>query len=458
MDNEALSIFHLNELVKNTLKNTLAPSYWVVGEISEININPSGHCYLELIEKSSKSDTLVAKARATIWASTFRMIKPYFETATGQALTAGIKIMVKITVEFHELYGYSLNIRDIEPGYTVGELALQKQKIIRQLEEEGVIHMNRELTFPELPQNIAVISSKTAAGYEDFMDQLLKNPYGYKFYPKLFPALMQGSETESSIIKALERIYAYEDFFDVVVIIRGGGAKSDLNSFNSYWLAYNIAQFPLPVIAGIGHEQDESIVDLVAHSSLKTPTAVAEFLISRLEEFENYVAHIHEKIYEYTSEYLQVKKEELVHFGTSIQPKLQRLIFRSQHKLGLLKTDIQHASDTFLFRKLRNMDKNETKIKSGTARYVLTKKFYITRFDEKLIEKSKIFIESKKNKFELLIDKNTFLDPLYILKRGYSVTRKEGKLIKRAVDVKENDIIETILFEGKIKSRIEKQN
>ncbi|MGM0505145.1 MAG: exodeoxyribonuclease VII large subunit, partial [Bacteroidota bacterium] len=268
-----ISLLELNQSIREKIKFNFPESIWVVAEISELKINRNGHCYLELIEKEAISENIIAKSRATIWAFTFRMLKPYFESVTGHELISGLKILVQVTVEFHELYGFSLNITDIDPNYTLGDLAQKKAETLRKLEEDGIINMNRELEFPIVPQKIAVISSETAAGYQDFMHQLTHNKYGYTYYIKLFPAIMQGLKAEESIIDTLERIFQHDHFFDIVVIIRGGGSQADLNCFNNYLLAANVAQFPIPVLTGIGHDKDESIVDLVACQKLKTPTA-----------------------------------------------------------------------------------------------------------------------------------------------------------------------------------------
>jgi exodeoxyribonuclease VII large subunit len=287
--NEAIKLSELNGLVRKVVTDAFPEKIWVIGEISEMKINRNGHCYLNLIEKDEATDTVVAQARATIWSYTFRMLRPYFETTTGQILIEGLKVLVNVSVEFHELYGYSLNIQDIDPTYTLGDMARRRREIIARLTDEGVLDMNKEVEFPLAPQKIAVISSETAAGYRDFTDHLLNNPAGYIFYPKLFPAVMQGSQTEISVIEALDHIYEYEDLFDVVVIIRGGGSQIDLSCFDNYNLAYHITQFPLPVITGIGHEKDNTIVDLVAHTRLKTPTAVAEFLIGEVAGFDQQI-------------------------------------------------------------------------------------------------------------------------------------------------------------------------
>ena len=326
MDNKALTLYQLLGQVKEALRNTLPFSWWVMAEISELKVNLSGHCYLELIEKEDAAESIRAKVRAIIWSSVFRMLQPYFETTTHTRLTAGIKVMVKVTAEFHELYGFSLIITDIEPSYTVGEMARQKQEVINRLKTEGVFDMNKALIIPALPGKIAVISSKTAAGFGDFMDQLTGNPSGYKFYMKLFPAVMQGDEAEQSIIHAFDRIYAHEDFFDVVVIIRGGGAQSDLNCFNSYWLAAHICQFPLPVLTGIGHEQDETIADLVAHTRLKTPTAVAEFIISLYQQADENIKELSMALFDVVSEKVSVEKERLNEFLFTLKPAVKEIL------------------------------------------------------------------------------------------------------------------------------------
>jgi exodeoxyribonuclease VII large subunit len=273
-----ISLFDLNNQVKRTLKERFAEPVWVTAEIASIQENRSGHCYLELIDKPEGEDNPVAVAKGTIWAFTYRMLKPYFETTTGRSLERGMKVLVQVEVIFHELYGFSLNIKDINPTFTIGDLERKKREIIEQLEREGIIDMNQRLELSLLPKNIAVISSPTAAGLGDFINQLERNSYGYKFHIKLFPAVMQGEKTTESVIAALDRIYEYEYLFDVVVIIRGGGAQSDLGCFDSYDMAANVAQFPIPVIAGIGHERDETIVDRVAFMRVKTPTAAAAVL------------------------------------------------------------------------------------------------------------------------------------------------------------------------------------
>lgn len=281
-ENEPLSLYSLNSLVRSTIAQGLPSAYWVVGELSEVRETQAGHCYVELVERDENTQEMRAKARGTIWARIYSLLKAYFLEQTGERFAVGLKVMLKVTVVFHELYGFSLDICDIEPAYTLGDIARRKQAILNRLKAEGVINLNKELPFPELPQRIAVVSSSFAAGYGDFCDQLLNNPYGFVFYPCLFAAPMQGNKVEQGIISALDRIAENIDSWDVVVIIRGGGATSDLSCFDTYDLANNCAQFPLPIITGIGHQRDDTVVDAVAHTRAKTPTAAAEMLVHAL--------------------------------------------------------------------------------------------------------------------------------------------------------------------------------
>ena len=274
-----LTLYSLNNLVREAVSNALPSRYWVTGELSEVREAVNGHCYIELVQRDEISGEIVAKARGTIWSRIYSLLCPYFLEQTGHSFAQGLKVLLQVGVSFHELYGYTLDVCDIEPAYTIGDMARKRQLVIRQLTEEGVIGLNKELPFPLLPQRVAVISSSAAAGYGDFCDQLHNNTYGFVFYTKLFPAPMQGSGVEQGIISALDCIARDIDFWDVVVIIRGGGATSELSCFDTYELANNCAQFPLPVITGIGHRRDESVLDVVAHTSVKTPTAAAELLV-----------------------------------------------------------------------------------------------------------------------------------------------------------------------------------
>ena len=284
MENKPLSLLELNSLVRRSITSCLPDEYWVQAELSDVRVNYSGHCYLEFVQKDATGNALLAKARGIIWANVFTRLRSYFERETGQAFVSGLKVLVKVTVDFHELYGYSLTVVNIDPTYTLGDMVRRRKEILRQLDEEGILTLNKELELPVLTQRIAVISSATAAGYGDFCNQLLHNSFGFVFYPRLFQAIMQGEQVEQSIIQALDCINATRDNWDVVVIIRGGGATSDLSGFDTYDLAANCAQFPLPIITGIGHERDDTVLDMISHTRVKTPTAAAEFLINHVRQ------------------------------------------------------------------------------------------------------------------------------------------------------------------------------
>jgi exodeoxyribonuclease VII large subunit len=431
MENQALSLYQLLGQVKSTLKNSLPFSWWVIAEISELKVNYTGHCYLELIEKETAGETIKAKARATIWSSVFRMLQPYFETTTHTRLAAGIKVLVKVSVEFHELYGFSLNITDIEPSFTVGELARQKQEIINRLIAEGVYEMNKALVMTELPKKIAVISSRTAAGFGDFMDQLTGNVFGYRFDVKLFPSVMQGDEAEQSVIAALDRIFTYENFFDVVVLIRGGGAKSELNCFNSYWMASHICQFPLPVITGIGHEQDETIADLVAHTRLKTPTAVAEFLINHFRQADERISELSLAFSEVVTGKVRAEKDRLSRLLLLLKPAIKEKLSSGAGNLRYLGMQLNGSVKHMLARESEAAFRMNLQLKAG----------------------AKQFLTGKDHTLALLEKTNTYLDPFLILRRGYSVTYFKGKALKDPSQVPPGEILETRMARGVMKSK-----
>lgn len=291
-----LTLYSLNNLVHEAVSVALPARYWVTGELSEVREAANGHCYIELVQRDEATGTLVAKARGTIWSRVYSLLRPYFLEQTGNHFAQGLKVLLQVSVNFHELYGYTLDVCDIEPAYTIGDMARKRQLVIKRLADEGVIGLNKELQFPLLPQRVAVISSYTAAGYGDFCDQLHNNAYGFVFYTKLFPAPMQGNGVEDGIIGALDRIARNSELWDVVVIIRGGGAVSELSCFDTYELANNCAQFPLPIITGIGHRRDESVLDIVAHTSAKTPTAAAELLVHAMLAQAQWIATVQQDV------------------------------------------------------------------------------------------------------------------------------------------------------------------
>ena len=474
---QKLTLSELNKQIGEVLAGAFPVGVWVIGEISELKENRNGHCYLELIEK--QGNEIVARSRATIWSYTFRMLKPYFETTTGQLFSQGIKILVQVSVEFHPSFGLSLNIRDIDPVYTVGDMALQRNEIINRLKAEGVFDMNRELDLPLVPQKIAVISSATAAGYQDFINQLQNNQPGYKFYTKLFPATMQGVETVPTIISALEKIYRYEDFFDAVVIIRGGGATADLSSFDNYDLAYHVTQFPLPVITGIGHEKDDTIIDLVAHTRLKTPTAVAEFLIAGVDRFGNQLREFENGIIQFAREILTEKQNELEEAATSLSYIVKSYISAKNSQLGKTGTrmlysvrhfsmlKVQHSARLknqifpalkVLFTVKRNeVEQKTVYLKHDIQRIFLKRKMVADQLNQRIGQLSEKMLEREKERLHFNENTLRLISPANVLKRGYTITLREGKIVKSVENMNVGEQIETHFSDGKIESRIIKK-
>jgi len=431
----ARTIRKLSELnidIQSVIYEHFPDTIWIVAEISEIKVNSAGHCYLDLIEKDEKSDKIKARARATIWSFAFRMMKPYFESATGYELKQGIKIMINVKVEFHEIYGYSLNITDIDPTYTLGDIERKRQEIILRLQKEGVFDMNKELALSPVPQKIAIISSETAAGYEDFVNQLENNPLGYVFYHCLFPAIMQGEQAETSIIESFEKIFSHSDFFDAVVIIRGGGSKADLATFDNYNIAYYITQFPIPVLTGIGHEQDETIADMVAHTRLKTPTATAEFLINRIFEFEQVLNQSETRIERLTRILINQHQKSI----DSLQ----------QQAISAIKMRIQYQTD--------RLEGFSDKIKLTTTGLIAKAKIEWVHLLRSLHPAVRSMLSFHSMVLDLLSQRNADLDPKKIFERGYSITMLNGQALKDSSLVSKGDIIETRLLKGKLSSEI----
>ncbi|HJA15870.1 MAG TPA: exodeoxyribonuclease VII large subunit [Candidatus Butyricimonas faecavium] len=451
---EAIGLYQLNSLVKRELKNRFPDSFLVIAEIADVKENRSGHCYLELVEKREEDDAVIATARATIWAFTYRMLKPYFETTTGKSLQKGIKVLVRVEVVFHELYGYSLNIKDIDPTFTIGDLERKRKEIIDRLTQEGMIDMNRELEFPMLPKTVAIISSPTAAGYGDFVDQLHHNAYGYAFHTKLFPAIMQGEKTTESIIAALEKIYEYESFFDVVVIIRGGGSQTDLGSFDSYELAANVAQFPIPILAGIGHERDETIVDRVAYRSVKTPTAAAAFLIECFNEVNGVLEEAKETLVRETRRILQEEKTRQMVRITEFK-QFTRLFLEGQaNNLTLASRRVEHASRLLVQDRINGLGQLKMKVEGKIGALLERQRSRLEDMQKAVINKMIELFTANRYFLELAETKMKYVNPKNILEKGFSITRVNGKAVRETDGVKKGDVLETELFRGVIRSEI----
>lgn len=410
----SISLSELTGRIQQIIKLNFDTPLWIRAEISELRENPNGHCYLEFIEKEENSDSLTAKTKGIIWSSAYRMIKPYFENATGESLRAGIKVLVAVTVEFNGQYGFSLVVRDIDPTFTIGETAARRLKIIRQLEADGIADMNKQLELPKLVQRIAIISSATAAGYGDFIDQMQQNTSGLVFYTHLFPAIMQGDQAESSIIAALDKVYNNIQLFDIVVIIRGGGAVTDLACFDSYNLAINCAQFPLPILVGIGHQRDNTILDLVAFRSLKTPTAVAEFLIQRLQLADNELFSTYNTILSNVNQKVNNEKQQLINIRWKLKQALK-------------------AKTTT---RLISLNRQINRLKSAIHKNIA-------------VQNNKLLIQEKTIEVH---------SPSFLLKHGYTITTVNGRKITSVHTLKTGDKIKTYLHDGSFESTIQQKN
>ncbi len=408
----------------------MCDEYWVHAEISELRENR--HCYLEFAQKDALGNGLMAKARGQIWANRWAYLRSHFENTTGQRLRVGMQVLVKVEVTFHELYGYSLNVLDIDPTYTLGDIARRRKEIMDKIRAEGIEDMNKEQPLPRLIQRIAVISAATAAGYGDFSNQLHNNARGLAFVTKLFPATMQGNEVESSIVNALNTIASEQDDWDVVVIIRGGGATTDLAGFDSLILAENVAQFPLPIITGIGHERDDTIIDMVSHTRVKTPTAAAEFLIHHQEEELDYVNNLADRIIKNGLSKIANEKVRLQAI-TSKMPSLYKAYkageeARLDRKLSAIQNNILQSVQRML---------NITEMKEQQIRLYTT-----------------TLINREHNRLDNLDNKIKNADPQRILKLGFTVTRVNGKAVKDVSLLKSGDIIETEFAMGRATSEV----
>ena len=384
---QRLSLYQLNSLVREVLECEMPHQYWVEAELSECR-ESRGHCYMELIERDKQGATPIARASAKCWASRWMMVRPHFERITGQRLTAGMKVLLCVTPQFHEAYGFSWIVSDIDPTYTLGDQARRRQEIIRQLKEEGIFDLQKSLHLPLFCLHVAVISSETAAGYGDFCNQLADSPFAFR--TQLFPAVMQGEGVEQSIIKALENIYKSVECrdesanpFDCVVIIRGGGATSDMSGFDTLALAENVANFPIPIITGIGHDRDECILDMISHTRVKTPTAAAAFLIDHLQHVSDIIEDVQSRLSSIFSIFKTRQEARIDTIGERLPLLLERRLTAEHHRLQLLE------------------------------------------------EKAKA------------------LDPTLLLRRGYSITLKDGKVVKDARLLEAGDVIETRLEKGR---------
>ena len=425
-----MTLFELNSLVSEVLENAMQRQYWVEAELSDVN-ERRGHLFAELIEKDEDSNTPVARASAKCWASTWYSLKRTFERVTGEQLRTGMKVLLKVYVQFHPAYGFSWIITDIDPTFTLGDLAKKRMEIIAQLKAEGIFDMQRQLSLPMFCQHIAVISSATAAGYGDFCNHLHNNPYGFFFKTTLFHAVMQGEQIESSVIDALNRIFDAHEEYDCVVIIRGGGATSDMSGFDTLDLAENVANFPLPIITGIGHDRDECILDMISFHRVKTPTAAADFLLSHLDNTSRTIDNLADRMVRSVARYLETERVRMKGISSKIPILFSMVKANETNRIELLSKRIENA-----LRQKTEQENHRMQMLQHTIEVAV-----------------RLAIEKERHRLALLAQKGLSLDPEIILKRGYSITLSGGKVVTDASKVIKGEILETKLANGTVLSK-----
>jgi exodeoxyribonuclease VII large subunit len=494
-----LSLHQLHQQIREELEAAFPESYWVVAEVAQVTADRrKGHCYLTLVDKGDDARQMLAQARATIWSSRFQMLGRYFEEKTGQPLKAGLKILFQASVRFHELYGLSLDIVNIDPNYTIGDLARQRQETLKRLEAEGLLEANKELELTLVPQRLAVISSATAAGYQDFIHQLQNNGYGYSFHTALFPAAVQGNEAPASVKRAMAQVAKYKESFDAIVLIRGGGSQTDLSCFDDYAIAAAIGHSPLPVLTGIGHERDESISDMVAHTRLKTPTAVANFLIDRFRTAEEYAEGLYDSIRMFSAQQLKVTEDRLerlsLRFSNQTKSQLQatkdklELLSRGlllkpksyleaqKHQVSNLDKDISANTKDLLHERQRYLQELSVCVEGKSQRYLHMKEHELntlvhcieteakdglkkqqlrfTKCSDKLEFSSQKKLQHENHRLNLMEMSMEANNPERLLLRGYTLTLVNGKITKSIKEIKNGDVIETKMQDGTLHSMV----
>ena len=449
-----LTLAALQQIIKATLKSTLKPRYWVVAEINQLSIASAGHCYMELVERDELTKLTVAKSSAALWRSNVPTIFKRFSSATGRELGQGIKVMFQVEVSFHEVYGASLIIYDVDPTYTIGETELQRQLTIKQLESEGLMNLNKEIALPLVTQRVAIISSSTAAGYGDFVNELTGNEQGYSYELSLFAATMQGNGSEESIVAALDMVYAQHDKFDCVIIIRGGGSVSDLSCFDSYLIAKKIAQSPIVVVTGIGHDRDVSIADMASGISLKTPTAVARFLIDNLTSFDTMLFEQKSFVKDLFSEYCSSEKESLTKISHNLQSVVITMVRESELYFTQRYEMLRHGVDSFVTAENRFLEDSKRAILNNSKYQIFEKQKYVISLHDKLKLLYSNTLDTTRSKLELQASNISKFDPAHIFAIGYSLAQIEGKALRSTKQAAVGTEINIKLLDGDIKANI----
>lgn len=429
----ALTLYELNNLVSEVISSVMPDEYWVEAEISELRV-VRGNCYMELVQKAEDTRTPVARASAKCWRTYWILVQSSFERVTGRQLCPGMKVMMRVHADFHEAYGFSWIVTDINAEYTLGDIARRRREIIARLKEEGVFDLQKELIIPLFAQRVAVISSDNAAGYDDFCNQLQNNEKGLAFSVKLYPAVMQGESTEDSVIEALDCIYKDEDKFDVVVIIRGGGATSDLSGFDTLSLAENVANFPLPIIVGIGHNRDESVLDLVANMSVKTPTAAAAFLIDRLAAVAARVDAAATSLSKYVTNRIEQEKSRIKYLSTVLPSLYAAVKSRENMRISRMSDSLYVAVRQIVASEKARLDLMPQRL-SGAWRQAVT---------------------GESHRLQMLEQRVAASDPKRMLARGYTLTLHDGRAVTDLSSLKKGDMLTTLFAGGEVVSEVNK--
>lgn len=428
---QTITLFELNSLVQDVIESTLDHSYWVEAEISELRV-VGGNCYIDLIEKAPNGNTPIARARANCWRFTWERVKDDFEQATNSSLAPGMKVLLQVAATFHPAYGFSWNIKDIDPTFTMGDMARKRKEIIQRLTEMGILEWNKELALSPFARRIAVVSSGSAAGYGDFTNQLSSNDYGLSFSTTLFPSVMQGEAVEESVITALSKIYSRCEDFDAVVIIRGGGAVSDMSGFDSLRLAEAVARFPLPVITGIGHDRDECVLDIVSNTRVKTPTAAAAFLIDNLHATMQRIEEAQDAIVNSVRRRMQLEALRIQKLSASLPSQARLLLSREDARLTRCADSIAVAARQRLTAGGAAIDKLMIRIPAAAKAIVVNGSHRLQVINQRLYD----------------------LDPQRVLDRGYSMTIANGKVVRSAKSVTTGTLLTTRLSKGTITSEV----
>lgn len=457
MNNVALSLRQYTSEIANSIRtNPVLQSRWVIAELSDVS-ERGGHCYMELVEKDDRGVT-IARLRGTIWANNFAYkIKPKFEQITGQKFKSGLKVMLFGSASFHEQYGLSFNITDVDPSFTIGDMERIRREIIETLTREGVVNYNRMLQMPRVPQRIAIISAKGAAGYGDFMNQLQSNPVGFKFYTHLFEATMQGETTSNSVIKALNDIEMTIDLWDCVVIIRGGGATSDLNGFDNLELARRVATFALPVVVGIGHERDRTVLDDIANVRVKTPTAAAEWLIMCAQQTLDQALALANQVARYVKDRTSGASKQLSHIEGTIPIIAKQQIIKSKSNLAAIASALPYMTKNKILSANRTIDALARDVQHSAIGKISAAQTYLKTMSDALANAAPKAIANQDKRLKALENIVEALSPQKTLRRGFSLTKVNGKTVKSIDQLADNDVITTYLADGEITSVVNKK-